>query len=203
MHATWTRSVFEHEILDERPGFLLFRVDGKKASFAFANEPGGHRFQRVPPTEKRGRVHSSTITIAVLEVPKEHEVKIDRSDLEESFARGSGAGGQHRNKTDTCVVLKHKPSGIQVRVDGGRSQWINRQTALELLSSRLKEGSDTKAVQGRNVKRRGQVGSGMRSDKVRTVAIHRDLVTNHLTGVKMSAKRYLRGAVAELQHKVG
>jgi len=77
--------------------------------------------QRVPPTEKRGRVQTSTVTVAVLEEPSEAEVRIDARDIDMSFMRGSGAGGQHRNKTDTAVLLKHKPSGIAVRVDGGRS----------------------------------------------------------------------------------
>lgn len=173
-------------------------MDGEKAAAAFENEPGGHRWQRVPPTEKRGRVHTSTVTVAVLTEPKEHEVVIDPRDLEESFTRGSGKGGQHRNKTDTAVLLKHRPSGIQVKVDGGRSQHINRQTALQVLRARLKEAGDTRATKGRNARRRRQVGSGMRGDKIRTVAVQRDQVTDHQTGRSTSVKRYLRGNLADL-----
>lgn len=174
------------------------RVSGRGVRQAFEREPGGHRFQRVPPTEKRGRVHTSTITVAVLEEPREHEIRIDPRDLEESFTRGSGKGGQHRNKTDTCVVLKHLPTGIKVRVDGGRSQHVNRETALSVLRARLKEAEGEKKVRDQNRRRRRQVGSGMRGDKVRTVAMQRDSVTDHQTGKVMKAKQYLRGNLRDL-----
>lgn len=174
------------------------RVTGRGAAGAFCHEPGGHRFQRVPPNEKRGRVHTSTVTVAVLDLPEEREFQIDPRDLDEVFTRGSGKGGQHRNKTDTCVVLKHLPTGITVRVDGGRSQHVNRQTALEVMRARLKSQVDDRATRGRNRDRRRQVGSGMRGDKVRTVAIQRDTVTDHRTGKTMKAKQYLRGNLRPL-----
>lgn len=197
----WNWSVFDHDVLDVRPGFLVFRVQdrtGRQAHEAFGQEAGGHRFQRTPPNEKRGRVHTSTVTVAVLEEPKDHEVVIQPCDLEESFTRGSGAGGQHRNKTDSCVLLKHKPSGIQVRVDGGRSQHLNRQTALILLRTRLKELGDEKLLGARTAERKAQLGTGMRGDKVRTIALQRDQVTNHRNGRSMSAKAYLRGHLGEI-----
>lgn len=181
-----------------RPGFLLFRVTGDGAAEAFAGEPGGHRYQRVPPTEKRGRVHTSTVTVAVLDEPTDAEVQIDPADLDESFTRGSGKGGQHRNKTDSCVVLVHKPSGIQVRIDGGRSQYINRQTALGVLRARLKAAANERSTTNRNASRRRQLGTGMRSDKVRTVAFQRGSVTDHRTGRTTQLKRYLRGFLADL-----
>jgi len=174
------------------------RITGKNADRAFCHEAGGHRFQRVPPNEKRGRVHTSTVTVAVLEEPSEHEVKIDPRDLEESFTRGSGAGGQHRNKTDTCVLLTHTPSGIMVRVDGGRSQYINRQTALGVLRARLKAAGEERITRNRNAKRKGQVGCGARGDKVRTIAIQRDTVHDHNTDKTMRAKLYMRGHLSEL-----
>jgi len=174
------------------------RVTGRGAVRAFCHEGGGHRFQRVPPNEKRGRVHTSTVTVAVLEQPKEHEVAIDPRDLEESFTRGSGAGGQHRNKTDTCVLLTHKPSGIRVRVDGGRSQHVNRQTALEVLRARLKAAGSERLTEDRNNSRRRQLGSGMRGDKVRTIAVQRDSVIDHGTGKSMKAKEYMRGHLKQL-----
>lgn len=177
----------------------MFRVEGKDARQAFAGEAGGHRWQRVPPTEKRGRVHTSTVTVAVLDEPQEHEVHINPADLDESFTRGSGAGGQHRNKTDTAVVLLHRPSGIQVRVDGGRSQWLNRQAALGVLRARLKAAGQDAATSKRNSKRKLQVGSGMRGDKIRTVAVQRDQVTDHQTGKTTSAKKYLRGHLKPLR----
>jgi len=191
-------SVFDHEIIDASDGFVLVRVTGKNAKELFRHEPGGHRWQRIPPTEKRGRKQSSTVTVAVLEEPKAHEVQIDPRDLEESFTRGSGKGGQHRNKTDTCVVLKHLPTDIRVRVDGGRSQHVNRETALGVLRARLKETGSERASKDRNARRRRQVGSGMRADKVRTVALQRDTVTDHRTGRTTSAKAYLRGRLSDL-----
>lgn len=171
---------------------------GRGALDAFRHEPGGHRWQRIPPTEKRGRVHTSTVTVAVLEQPADHEVVIDPRDLEESFTRGSGKGGQHRNKTDTCVVLRHLPTGISVRVDGGRSQHVNRQTAMQLLRTRIKGEADERAVGARNASRRTQLGSGMRGDKIRTVALQRDTVTDHETGRSMIARDYLRGHLRRL-----
>ncbi len=174
------------------------RVSGKNAAIAFCHEAGGHRFQRVPPNEKRGRVHTSTVTVAVLDEPSEHEVHIDPRDLEESFTRGSGKGGQHRNKTDSCVILTHTPSGIMVRVDGGRSQHFNRQTAMGVLRARLKAAGTDRRTKDRNNNRRRQIGGGARGDKVRTIAIQRDTVHDHGTGKTMKAKAYLRGNLSLL-----
>jgi peptide chain release factor 1 len=197
--SVWqTGSAFDLTVLDARPGFLLFRAAGKSADVAFANEGGGHRWQRVPPSEKRGRVHTSTVTVVVLPEPREHEIRIDDRDLDEAFTRGSGAGGQHRNKTDSCVLLTHKPTGIKVRIDGGRSQHINRQTALAVLRARLKAGERDRASKGRNASRRAQVGSGMRGDKRRTIALQRDSVTDHALGTTTTWKRYSRGFVSDL-----
>jgi peptide chain release factor 1 len=178
---------------------LVLRATGRGAFAAFANEGGGHRWQRVPPNEKRGRVHTSTVTVAVLPEPREHELRIDPADLDESFTRGSGKGGQHRNKRDTVAVVRHVPTGIVVRVDGGRSQAINRQTAISLLRARLLAAEHERTLHERNAERRGQVGGGARGDKVRTIAMQRDVVTDHRTGKSMPAHRYVRGYVRELQ----
>jgi peptide chain release factor 1 len=171
----------------------VFRVEGKKAKSAFEHEAGGHRWQRVPPTEKRGRVHTSTVTVAVLEEPTEYELQIDPKDLEIKTTRGSGAGGQHRNKTDTCVIVTHLPSGLQVRVDGGRSQHLNRESALRLLRARLQAQGQAQLSNQRKSKRRDQVGSGMRGCKRRTIAIQRDSVVDHISGRSISYKDYSRG----------
>jgi len=174
------------------------RVWGREAARCFAHESGGHRFQRVPPNDKRGRVHTSTVTVAVLREPTERDVFIDPRDLEESFTRGSGKGGQHRQKNDTCAVLRHRPSGVRIRVDGGRSQSLNRQTAFALLRARLQAIEDRKRGQTRNDERRRQLGSGMRGDKRRTIALQRDTVTDHISGRSMRAKAYLAGRLREL-----
>ena len=174
------------------------RVTGKHAKRAFQHEPGGHRWQRVPPTEKRGRVHTSTVTVAVLDEPTGEALHIDPGDLDESFTRGSGKGGQHRNKTDTCVQLVHRPSGVRVRVDGGRSQTTNRETAMQLLQAKLEAEHRGRATATRNRERVEQLGSGMRGDKVRTVALQRDTVTDHRSGRSISAKAYQRGQLGKL-----
>jgi peptide chain release factor 1 len=174
-------------------------VVGRGAAAAFEHEPGGHRWQRIPPTEKRGRVQTSTVTVAVLAEATEHELRIDPRDLEETFTRGTGKGGQHRNKTDTVVVLRHIPTNTVVRVDGGRSQHQNRQTALGLLQTRIRETATKTATAERNASRKGQVGCGARGDKVRTVAVQRDEVTDHNTGKTMTAGRYLRGHLRYLR----
>lgn len=189
---------YELEVLTDRPGFLTFRAVGKDAERAFAHEAGGHRWQRVPPTEKRGRVHTSTVTVAVLREPTPAEVRLDDRDLEFKACRGSGAGGQHRNTTDSAVQLTHKPTGIQVRVESERSQHQNRETAKALLRAQLLESEQERKRGKRNSKRRSQVGSGMRGDKRRTIALQRGKVTDHETGKSMDAKSYLRGDVRKL-----
>lgn len=186
-------------MIDERPGIVRCKVRGKRAESLFADEAGGHRWQRVPPTEKRGRVHSSTVTVVVLTPTEEATVTISADDLEEQFTRGSGSGGQHRNKTSTAVILKHRPSGMMVRVDGGRSQDMNRKTAVELLQARLQAQVRDAAIAGRNAARREQAGSGMRGDKIRTVQVQGDVVVDHRRGTRMSYRVYARGQLDGLR----
>jgi len=174
-------------------------VRGRGADRAFADEAGGHRWQRVPPTEKRGRVHTSTVTVAVLPEPRALDVRENPRDVDESFVRGSGPGGQHRNKTSTAVQLVHRPSGIRVHVDGGRSQDANRQLAAELLRARLAAEAAGKATATRNDRRRRQIGAGMRGEKVRTIAEQRGRVMDHRTGKRTTLRRYLRGFVRDLR----
>ena len=147
----------------------------------------------MPPTEKRGRTHTSTITVAVLREPTQAEIRLDPRDVDVKTCRGSGAGGQHRNVTDSAVQATHIPSGIQVRCEGERSQHMNREAALGLLRARLLQRAQTEARDGRARERRQQVGTGMRGDKVRTIAIQRDQVVDHRTGKRISAKAFLRG----------
>ena len=153
----------------------------------------------MPPNERRGRVHTSTVTVAVLPEPTAQQLRIDPRDLDESFCRGTGKGGQHRNKTDTVVVLRHLPTGIVVRVDGGRSQSLNRDTALGLLRARILAGREAAAIASRNASRRDQVGCGARGDKIRTIAVQRGSVTDHVTGKTMPLEKYLAGRIADLR----
>jgi peptide chain release factor 1 len=184
---------FSLEVLDERPGILIFRVDGKRATETFANEAGGHRWQRIPPTEKRGRVQTSTVTVAVLPVPTQVEIRIDPKDLEETTCRGSGPGGQHRNMTDSAVQVKHKPTGLIVRSETEKSQHLNRRYALDLLRARLQAAEVERMGNQRDSKRRSQIGSGQRGDKRRTIRVRDGVVRDHILNKKWKLKSYLRG----------
>jgi peptide chain release factor 1 len=159
----------------------------------FKNEPGGHRWQRIPPTEKRGRVQTSTVTVAVLREPTQQELVIPDRDLEVSTCRGSGAGGQHRNVTDSAVQMRHIPTGTMVRCESERSQLQNRSTALAVMRARLLALQEEAATSSRNGARKNQVGSGMRGDKIRTIRVQDGIVTDHQLDVKVPLKEYLRG----------
>ena len=147
----------------------------------------------MPPNEKRGRVQTSTITVAVLEEPTEAQIRLDIRDLDIRTCRGSGAGGQHRNKTESAVQVTHKPTGVQVRCEGERSQHQNRDEALRLLRAKLLEHERNVKKSSRNHDRRTQVGTGMRGDKIRTIAVQRDQVTDHRTGKQITVKSFMRG----------
>ena len=176
---------------------MCFRVSGKRAAKIFSNEAGGHRWQRIPPTEKRGRVQTSTITVAVLPEPKQHECHLDDKDLVIITRRGSGPGGQHRNKTDSCVDIKHKPTGIMVTVDG-RDQHKNKALAKRILSAKLLAKERERGILQRNQKRRQQVGCGMRGDKRRTIRVGDNQVVDHILGKTVSYKEYVKGNLDEL-----
>lgn len=186
------------ELVDVRPGALTFRATGKGAKAAFAHEPGGHRHQRVPPTDKRGRVHTSTVTVAVLPVPSDVDVRLDERDLDWSMCRGSGAGGQHRNVTDSAVQLTHKPSGLMVRCENERSQLQNKVTALAILRARLYEAQLSADAHARNATRKAQAGSGMRGDKTRTYRWQDNVVTDHESDKKTTLDRVRRGFLEDV-----
>lgn len=191
-------TVFDLEVTERSPGLLVFRASGPGAANRFANEPGGHRWQRVSPTEKRGRVHTSTITVAVLPEPTEVQVRLDPRDLEFQTCRSSGSGGQKVNKTESAVQLTHLPTGLMVRVENERSQHQNRATALALLRARLWAAQQEQQAASRAQDRRAQVGSGMRGDKVRTYRVQDDIVTDHRTGRKARMDRIAKGHLEDL-----
>jgi peptide chain release factor 1 len=181
-----------------RPGYACIKVSGEDAARVFENEAGGHRWQRVPSTEKRGRVQTSTITVAVLEELPGVEVDIPAGDIEVTTARGSGKGGQHRNVTDSAVQVKHIPTGIIVRCESERSQHQNKEQAMSVLRQRIHRMASSKATSDLNDRRRGQVGSGMRGDKVRTIRVRDGIVVNHINGRRTSYKRYSQGLIEDL-----
>lgn len=159
----------------------------------FKDESGGHQWQRVPPTERSGRVQTSTVTVAVLSEPTEVQVRLDARDLDYRFCRGSGPGGQNRNKTETAVQLTHKPSGLMVRCETERSQDQNKRTALAILRAKLWE-SEAERVDAEQVgARKQQIGHGMRGGKRRTVRVKDGQVRDVVTGRRWELRAYLRG----------
>ena len=162
------------------------------ASEFFTGEAGGHRWQRIPPNERHGRVHTSTITVAVLPEPSPVEVTLRECDVEITACRGSGAGGQHRNKTSSAIQLRHT-SGITVRSEGERSQYQNKALAMFVLRCRLHAAQQRAASGSLNDSRRQQIGSGMRGDKRRTVSAKRGIVDDHVTGQRWTYEAYLAG----------
>lgn len=184
---------FDTEVVEQRPGLAVLRVSGKKTAETFEHEAGGHRWQRIPPNEKRGRVQTSTITVAVLPEPTNTQVVLREDDLEFTACRGSGAGGQHRNVTDSAVQLTHRPSGLTVRCESERSQHQNKETARGLLRARLWELEQGRLAGARAQDRRQQVGSGMRGDKRRTIRAQDGQVVDHVTGRSWRFKDYVRG----------
>jgi peptide chain release factor 1 len=168
-------------------------VTGKGVDKVFEHEAGGHRWQAISPTDKKGRVHTSTITVAVLQEPREHELVLYEQDLEIETMRGSGAGGQHRNKTDSAVRITHTPTGVIVRCESERSQSLNKETAMAVLRARILETRDSAAGEARSSERRSQVGSGQRGDKVRSIDVPEDRVTCHITGRRWRYRDYCRG----------
>lgn len=171
---------------------MAFAAEGARAAETFRNEPGGHRWQRVPPTEKRGRVHTSTVTVAVLDPDAVVGQELREADVEITTQRGTGPGGQHRNKTDSCVVALHRPTGLKVKIDM-RSQHQGRAMALRVLAAKLYAAERERQTAARAADRREQVGSGMRGDKVRTYRVQDDQVKDHRTGQRWRLASWLAG----------
>lgn len=165
---------------------LIFEVKGEGAYSRFKYESWVHRVQRIPETESKGRVHTSAITVAIMPEVDEIDIHIRDEDVEMSFCRASGAGWQHVNKTDSAVNLRHKPTGITVFCQDGRSQHKNREKARNILRSRLYAFEEEKRQKEQWAVRLAQVGSWDRSEKIRTYNFPQDRVTDHRIGQNFS-----------------
>lgn len=178
---------------------IVFTVEGDGAWSRFKFESGVHRVQRVPETESGGRVHTSTVTVAVLPEMETADIQLNPADIEMQVFRSSGAGGQHVNKTSSAVRLIHRPTGTVVECQQERSQFQNRDKAMRLLASRLYEAEQEKISSEYTEKRRSQVGSGMRNERIRTYNFPQGRVTDHRIGLTLyKIEQVMDGALDEI-----
>jgi len=176
----WTVSLVS-ESKNELGGYkeIIAEIAGKKVYDALKYESGVHRIQRVPATEKSGRIHTSTASVAILPVAEEKEIDIKDSDIEATFSRAGGPGGQNVNKVETAVRILHKPTGIVISSREERSQLKNRERAMQILRAKLLDEQLRKEEEKLKRERKEQIGTGDRSEKIRTYNFLQDRITDH------------------------
>src|ERR687886_812018 len=193
------RRGFKTDTLGAADGAYTFEVRGDGAYSVFKFEGGTHRVQRVPETESQGRIHTSTATVAVLPEAEEVDVDIDPNDLQIDVYRSSGPGGQSVNTTDSAVRITHKPTGIMVAMQDEKSQIQNRAKAMQVLRARLLKAEQDRHAAEQSAARKGQVGGGGRSEKIRTYNFKENRVTDHRIGLTLhKLDRVLIGELDEI-----
>jgi peptide chain release factor 1 len=177
---------------------IIFQMTGEDAYKYLKFESGVHRVQRVPATETQGRIHTSTATVAVLPEAEEVDIEINTNDLEISTMRASGAGGQHVNTTDSAVMMVHKPTGVTVYCADERSQIKNRAKALTVMRSRLLKAKEDEEHAKYAAERKGQIGTGDRSERIRTYNYPQGRLTDHRIGMNFSLPPIIDGDLEDL-----
>ncbi|MCK5027067.1 MAG: PCRF domain-containing protein [Candidatus Pacebacteria bacterium] len=177
----WTVTKIHESFSGEQGGYkeASFEFEGDDVYRELRHEIGVHRIQRVPVTEKSGRIHTSTASVAILPIREKVTVEIDPSDLDIGFSRSGGAGGQNVNKVETAVQILHKPSSIMVRCTSERTQLKNREKAMSILSAKLEQQAIEEEAAKHAQTRKGQIGTGDRSEKIRTYNEMQDRITDH------------------------
>jgi peptide chain release factor 1 len=203
------RNGWKHEVIDSNPtglgGYkeIIFEINGDKVWRYFKFERGVHRVQRVPTTEASGRVHTSTVTVAVLPEVEEVDCEIKMEDLRIDMYRASGAGGQHVNKTDSAIRITHLPTGLVVVCQDERSQIKNRAKAFKVLRAKLYEQKVLEQEKRLSNERKQQVGSGNRSEKIRTYNFPQNRITDHRIGYSVyNITGVMDGDLSELVNKL-
>ena len=184
----------------ETGGFreIIFKITGENVYKHLKFESGVHRVQRVPVTETQGRIHTSTATVAVLPEAEEVDIEINPQDLEISTMRASGAGGQHVTTTDSAVQLVHKPTGVTVYCADERSQHKNKAKAMTVLRSRLLKAKEEEEHAKYAAERKGQIGTGDRSERIRTYNFPQGRLTDHRIGTNFSLPGIVEGNLESL-----
>jgi len=196
---------FKHEVLSAQEtglgGFkeISFSISGDGAYSRFKFESGVHRVQRVPETESSGRIHTSTVTVAVLPEVDDVEIEINPADLQIDTFRASGAGGQHVNKTESAIRITHIPTGVVVECQDERSQHKNKDKAMKVLRSKLYEASLAEQTDAIAKERKSQVGTGDRSERIRTYNYPQGRISDHRIGLTLyKLEAFLNGALDEM-----